>query len=61
MRLFDIDIRNLGPGLAGLAGLAGAGGHLSGLGPGLEPPLQVWPVTGAGEYHLGHLHSSAAN
>ena len=57
MRLLDIDVGNLGPGLGGVRRPA-AGGHLSGLTltPGLEPP-QVGPVTGAGEYHLGRLHT----
>ena len=56
VRLLDIDVGNLGPRLGGVRG-PGAGGHLSGLlTPGLEPP-QVGPVTGAGEYHLGRLHT----
>ena len=58
MRLLDVDVGNLGPRLGGVRG-PGAGGHLRGLAPlapGLEPP-QVGPVTGAGEYHLGRLHT----
>ena len=58
MRLLDIDVGDLGPWLDGVRG-PGGGGHLCGLAPGLQPP-EVWPVTGPGEYHLGHLHGTAA-
>ena len=56
MRLLDIDVGDLGP---RLGGVRGSGGHLCGLASGLQPPLEVWPVTGAREYHLGHLHGRA--
>lgn len=59
VRLLDIDVGDLGPWLDGVRG-PGGGGHLCGLAPGLQPPLEVWPVTGPGEYHLGHLHWTAA-
>ena len=56
VRLLDIDVGDLGP---RLGGVRGPGGHLCGLASGLQPPLEVWPVTGAREYHLGHLHGTA--